>query len=375
MKAIGAFFKKFGSDWTMNLAGMMAYSLITTIIPLLLGILTIASIILGILSPDTFNKVVSSLNGALPQNFTKVIDISALLKNLVKVTGPLAIISLVGLLWSGSNLFTNVENAFSVIFRVRDRDFLPQRLMAIGMVIILGLLLPLSLAASSLVTAGSQTFQKALPPPFGTFLSIIGPLISLVILWVLFLCIYIIVPNIKVPFRDAWRGAITAAILFAVLQLVFPLYFKIFLSGNAKYGAVAASLLVLIGWLWFFAVITLVGAQVNAVAMGIKPFPEDLARTLSREYHQMVAPIPPRPGLHRRVASGSGRAIHIAVLRPLIVVARLLAWPLKVLALLLWLVARPAVEAETNGMASRTGAGSAPARSYQYPHRGGPAAT
>ena len=53
MKAIGAFFKKFGTDWTMNLAGMLAYSLITTIFPLLLGILTIASIILGFLSAAT----------------------------------------------------------------------------------------------------------------------------------------------------------------------------------------------------------------------------------------------------------------------------------------------------------------------------------
>ncbi len=373
MKAIGTFLKKFSSDWTMNLAGMMTYSLITTIIPLLLGILTIASIILGVLSPGTFNGVVNSINGALPQNFKQVIDIHQLLKNLVKVTGPLAIISLVGLLWSGSNLFTNVENAFSVIFRVRDRDFLPQRMMAIGMVIILGILLPLSLAASSLVTAGSQTFQKILPPPLGVLLSIVGPLVSLGILWVLFLCIYIIVPNIKVPFRDAWRGAATAAVLFAVLQLIFPLYFKVFLSGNAKYGAIAASLLVLIGWLWFFALITLIGAQVNAVALGIKPLPQDLARTLSEDYHRMIAPIPPRPGLHRRVAAGGGRVLHVAAIRPLIVAARLLALPLKLLALVVWLVARPAVEAETQAT-GRTRVPTAPTRSYQYPRSGSPSA-
>ena len=62
----------------------------------------------------------------------------------------------------------------------------------------------------------------------------------------------------------------------------------------------------------------------------------------------MIAPIPPRPGLHRRVASGGGRVFQVAALRPLIVAGRLLALPLKVLALLVWLVARPAVEAETH---------------------------
>jgi len=42
------------------------------------------------------------------------------------------------------------------------------------------------------------------------------------------------VPTIRVPFRDAWRGALTAAVLFALLQLLFPLYFKVFLHGNTN---------------------------------------------------------------------------------------------------------------------------------------------
>jgi hypothetical protein len=129
----------------------------------------------------------------------------------------------------------------------------------------------------------------------------------------------------------------------------------------------------LVVFLWFFALFTLIGAQVNAVAMGIKPTKQDLAKTLSQDYHQMMAPIPPRPGLHRRVAAGGGRVLHVAAIRPLIVAARLLALPLKLLALVVWLVARPAVEAETHG-AGRMHAPTAPARSYQYPRSGSPAA-
>jgi membrane protein len=161
--------------------------------------------------------------------------------------------------------------------------------MAVGMVVILAILLPLSLAASSLVTASSSTFQSALPQPLSIVLSIVGPLTSLFVLWMLFLIIYMVVPNTKVPFRDAWRGAVGAALLFALFNLLFPLYFQLFLHGNSRYGAVAASLLVLVAWLWFFALITVIGAQINAVAMGIKPMRYDLPRTLVQEYEQELA--------------------------------------------------------------------------------------
>jgi uncharacterized BrkB/YihY/UPF0761 family membrane protein len=59
---------------------------------------------------------------------------------------------------------------------------------------------------------------------------------------------------------------------------------------------VAASLLVLVAWLWFFALITVVGAQINAVAMGIKPTPHDLPGTLVQEYeHDMASTRKPPP--------------------------------------------------------------------------------
>ncbi len=346
MNAAKTFLQKFANDWTMNLTSMFTYSLITTIFPLLLGILTIASLILGILSPSSFDGVVSGINGALPQNFKAVIDVKLLAGGLKSSTGILAVVSLAGLVFTGSNLFTNLENAFSVYFRTRDRDFLPQRLMAVGMVIILAVLLPLALAASSLVTAGSSAFQKILPQPLGVLLSFVGPLVGVGVLFVLFLAIYRIVPNIAITFGQAWKGALTSAILFGLVQILFPLYFKVFLSGNAKYGALAASVLVLLTWLWLFALITMIGAQVNAVAMGIKPLSVDLARTVAADYEASTQPAPakrrrgplPRPSHVAKVGAAAGSGLSA--------LGRLLAPPLRFLTLLGWLLARPVVQRE-----------------------------
>src|SRR5919202_1315690 len=189
----------------------------------LLAILTAALYVLSSLSPQAFQQVVAQISGALPSGMTGAINLNALKTNLVHITGPLALISLAGLLWGGANLFSSMDNVFSIFFRTKARSFLAQKLMAIGMVVILAILLPLSLAASSVVTAGSSAFGSVLPPSLTIVLSIVGPLTSLFVLWVLFLVIYMVVPNTKVPFRIAWRGAAAAAVLFAPFDLLFPL--------------------------------------------------------------------------------------------------------------------------------------------------------
>ena len=362
MTTLKTFFKKFSNDWTMNLASMLAYSLITTIFPLLLGILSLAGIVLGRISPGQMTTVATNIGKALPGNIAgpgKAIDTAALLHGLISLSGPLAIVALVGLLWTGSNLFTNMENAFSIIFRVADRGFVPQRLMGMGMVLVLAILLPLSLGASSLVTAGSAALHGLFPPPLGALLSYLGPLASLVLLWVLFLIMYKVVPNTDVPWRDVWKGALAAAILFALLQLLFPLYFKTFLSGNAKYGATAATILVLVIWLWFFGLITLIGAQINAVAMGIKPTRYDVARTFCNEYREEIEQQEPSQ------PERAGRALAVIRfasrgLRPetRFNAGAILTAPLRMLALLAWIAIRPFVGKGSERTRATSGIGS-----------------
>ena len=284
--ALKNFVFKFANDWSMNLASMIAYNLITAIFPILLAVLSLVGFVLNIVASTHIKDVAAAINHAFPKELQNSIDTTFLLKGLVDKTTPLAIASLVGLLWLGSNLFSNMENAFSIIFRIRGRDLVPQRVMAIGMVLILALLLPLSLGAASLVTAGSDAFQHILPKSVGVVLSYVGPLTSRGVLWLLFLVIYMVVPNFEVRFRQAWPGALVSAILFGLLELLFPFYLNIFLSPNIRYGAAAASLLVVIIWLWFFAVITVVGAQINAVLMGLTATTYDLSRTFELAYEE-----------------------------------------------------------------------------------------
>src|SRR5918911_2192968 len=110
MTMIKTFAQKFSNDWSMNMVSLLTCNLLTAIFPLLLAILTAALYVFGSLSPQAFHEVVARMSSALPSSVSVAINLGALQQNLVHITGPLAIISLAGLVWGGSNLFSSLED-------------------------------------------------------------------------------------------------------------------------------------------------------------------------------------------------------------------------------------------------------------------------
>src|SRR5919108_2010364 len=99
MTTIKTFAQKFSNDWSMNMVSLLTCNLLTTIFPLLLAILTAAFYALGSLSPHAFHEVVAKMSSALPSSVSTTINLGDLQKNVVRIRGPLAFISLAGLVW------------------------------------------------------------------------------------------------------------------------------------------------------------------------------------------------------------------------------------------------------------------------------------
>jgi membrane protein len=88
-------------------------------------------------------------------------------------------------------------------------------------------------------------------------------LISFGLTTLLFALIYRILPDVDVAWRDVWVGASITAVLFTVGKLLIGLYL-----GNAavgsSYGA-AASLVVVMLWVYYSAQILFLGAEFTQV--------------------------------------------------------------------------------------------------------------
>jgi membrane protein len=254
---------------------------LTSFFPLVLALVTILALLPAV--SNNTSHFAAQINSILPSEVGKNINIASLLNNVNKEGGVLGLVSIVGLLWGGSNLFGAIESAFAVIFRVKTRDFVAQKLMSLVMILLFVVLLPLSFVSSLLLGSATTGLGKIMPGgasgPVGL---VVGLAAGLASLFVLFLAIYIVVPNIPVSWRHAWRGALVAAVVMWIINTLFPYYTAHFV-GTKQYGAAAiGSAIITITWFWFFSLVLVVGAQVNALAMDIGPWPYDLPGVLMR---------------------------------------------------------------------------------------------
>ena len=270
---------KFMNDCTMNLVSMVAFSVLTSFVPLILALVLVLALITG--SEHNVQSFAGEINRILPAAVRKDANIAGLINSVHSSSGVLTLITIVGLLWGGTNLFGSVENAFAFIYRVKMRDLVPQKLMALVLVLLFVVLLPLSFVSSLLLGAATTTLGRIMPKAFtGSVSTILGLGAGLLSLFLLFVAIYIIVPNMPVAWRHAWRGALVAALATWLVNTAFPFYAAHFI-GTRDYGAATiGTVIITITWVWFFSLVLLLGAQINALGMGIAPWKYDLTRIL-----------------------------------------------------------------------------------------------
>ncbi|MBV9170536.1 MAG: YihY/virulence factor BrkB family protein [Chloroflexi bacterium] len=253
----GQFLKKIMDDRLANLAILLAWGTLNTLFPLFLGMLAIAGFVLG--DPQRLDQLSGSLTSLAPGQAAGTLK--DVLANMHDSAGAASIISLLLLLFSGSNFFANMQMVFNLAYHVEDRNFLLQRVVAIVMLLIATALLLISTTAYGLGnTIGSLPIAVPVGPVVGRA---VGWSISIVSAIILFLLLYKILPNKPQSWRQALPGALLATVLFFVILQVFPLYLAIFGRGFQTYAAFGVFLLLMF-WVYLLGIVLVLGAELNA---------------------------------------------------------------------------------------------------------------
>ena len=259
------FWTKFSNDWSFNLAAALAYNLLMSIFPIALALLAILGLVVGTLNHATYVQLTNTLSHNLPSFISTALGgtLAKQQQQLARQSTILAIVAIVLAVYNGSRLFTLIEGCFGIIYRVRQRAFFRQNLMAIGMLILFIILIPIMVAAATLPALAVTIFKSVLGNFPGTtvLVSIGGILGGLISSYLLFQAIYLIVPNQRISWKHSRRGAVTAAILLELFLILFPLYIAHFLTG---YAASIGTVIILLIFFYYFAIILLLGAEVNA---------------------------------------------------------------------------------------------------------------
>jgi len=166
------------------------------------------------------------------------------------------------LLIGASTVMVELQHDLDVIWRARPRQggfwsILRDRLLALVLILASGALLLISLiagtAVNALIRASSLARRHALA------LDGVHMLLTLIVFSLLFAMLFKWLPNVRLGWREVWRGAFVTALLFTVGQLGIGYYLG--QSSTTSAYAAVASLLVLLLWLYYGAQIFLFGAE------------------------------------------------------------------------------------------------------------------
>ena len=297
-RSIIGFVKKFLNDWSLNFGALLAYTVLIALLPLLVAAFGIFGLVFKN-NPGARETVVNAIIDSLPDNNTKqgvlqVTNIAA--DNLQDNAGGILAIGIILALWGGSRLFVSMDQVFTIIYRTRQRSFIIQNLVAIGMLIIFIIFM-----IFIFIIAGVPAFViNALPDnngaQFGIFIA--GICISIFLGFIFFLLVYLIVPNKKIKGRHIWCGALLAAILLDVFVVLFPLYIRRFM--NSFIGLIGFAV-ILITFFYYFAMILIIGAQINAYFFErIQQLPDGLGTFVSNSFDRITlrTPASPRAQFH-----------------------------------------------------------------------------
>jgi YihY family inner membrane protein len=264
----------------MNLAGLLAYNLLMAMIPIAVAIIAITGQILRL--PGVQASITKAVSGVFPGIISKENALTIALHEVANETGILLVIALVVAFFLGSRLFVVLDECFAIIYGVQNRSFIPQNLMAIGMLLLFIVLIPLmvftSIASRFIFTLINNQFLYA-GAVGNAIVTIGGYVTSFIVSFILFEAIYLIVPNQHISFRYSWQGALLAAFGVEIYFLLFPFYATHFLVGIS--GPVGFAIILLL-FFYFFAVILLLGAEINAMIQGVRPIPDYLPTFISK---------------------------------------------------------------------------------------------
>ena len=251
------FVKKVLDDQAPNLAALLAWGTLSTVLPLLLGILSVAGLILR--DPQRLDQIYSTVLVLLPSDVAGPIS-GALDGVRQSSAGAAGIVAILLLLFNGSSFFANMGSVFDQAYHVESRNFIMQRLVALVMLVITTALLVISTLAASLSSI-VDNLPGALPigPVLGR---VLGWSIAIVSVFSLFVLIYKVLPNARKTWRDVLPGTLLASVLLLVISQLFPLYVALFPPNHAY--ALFGVFLLFTFYLYLLGLVFVLGAELNA---------------------------------------------------------------------------------------------------------------
>ncbi|OUL61772.1 YihY/virulence factor BrkB family protein [Flavobacterium sp. AJR] len=279
---------EFNDDNAIKLSAALAYYTIFALPPLLIIIITICGVFFG--EDAVAGELYGQINGLVGDS--AAIQIQETIKN-VQLSGSNVFATVFGvgmLLIGASGVFAEIQSSINFIWGLRAKPnkglkkFIQNRLMSFSMIVSVGFLMLVSLFVSTILDLMSARLKLYFPESTVYLFNIINLIIILISITLLFAIIFKALPDGIIKWKDAFIGATCTAVLFMIGK--FAIGFYLGSSTTASVYGAAGSVIIILVWVYYSAIILYFGAEftkVYAKTYGGKIYPNEYSVEIKKE--------------------------------------------------------------------------------------------
>jgi membrane protein len=249
-----------GNKHLMTMAAGLSYYFVFSLFPMLI---VLAAMLAYLPVPNLFPAILNALARVVPPESMGLVR--RVVATVVVPHGGLLTFGILGTLWTASSGFAALIEALNVSYQVPEtRRVWKTRLLALGLMFVVGLLFVSSLGLLLLGPAVTQWMQRTtgmdewrkIWPYAKWILSVVFAVIGVEV-------VFYWAPNVKQRFWTTLPGAIIGVGFFLAISWGLGVYFQNYAHYNRTYGTLGAAIGLLV-WLYYSWLAILVGANLNA---------------------------------------------------------------------------------------------------------------
>ncbi len=260
-----------GEDNVFFLAGGIAFNLMLAAVPFILLFAAGLGYLLNQSTDASSTEINSLVDRFLPPHPSGSSPLANVLVQIIKSRKAIGLYSIVGFVWFSTRLFGSLRSVLCAIFDIdSDRGIIAGKIFDVQITVVSSLLLVAYTALNAytalattrgLVILGQIGVRKDV---MGTLEYNLGQLVAFVFITLMFFSLYKYLPNRKIRWQTALIASLFTSILLEVAKRVFGVYVSRFNPGSLYTGTLAA-LVILVIWLYYAAMIFILGGEVAQV--------------------------------------------------------------------------------------------------------------
>jgi membrane protein len=189
------------------------------------------------------------------------------------------------LVFGSTTLFFQLQRSLNNLWDVKAAPkkafvkFLLDRANSLGMILIIGFLLMITMVLSSVISLLNNWITTYFGFETYMLVELVNYLIGFAVIMIMFALMFKVLPDVQIGWKPVWRGAFLTTILFTLGKFLLSLYF-----GTAKptsaFGAAGTVILIMM-WINYSCMLVFFGAEftkIYAYKRGYKIIPSKHAK-------------------------------------------------------------------------------------------------